>query len=198
MGLNIDYIEGQTPLDEDEKEGLLIKTISTRGELDEFEQKNIEDALSWILKRSFKMENLLTENFIKNIHYRMYSDVWKWAGRFRDSNKNIGVDKFEIGVNLKNLLDDSLYWIENKTYEPDEIAIRFKHRIVSIHSFPNGNGRHSRMMADILINKIFGKELFNWGSTNLGKEGSDRKSYIESLRNADKGNIASLLKFARS
>jgi len=198
MGLEINYIDGQTPLDEDEKEGLLIKTISTRGELDEFEQKNIEDALSWILSRRFKLENVLTESFVKNIHYKMYGDVWKWAGKFRDSNKNIGVDKFEIGVELKVLLDDARYWVEKETYEPDEIAIRFKHRVVSIHCFPNGNGRHSRMMADILINKILGKDLFSWGSANLGKGGSDRKSYIESLRDADRGNIEPLLKFSRS
>ena len=198
MGLALNYIDGQTPLDEDEKEGLLIKTISTRGELDEFEQKNIEDALSWILSRRFKLENVLTESFVKNIHYKMYGDVWKWAGKFRDSNKNIGVDKFEIGVELKVLLDDARYWVEKETYEPDEIAIRFKHRVVSIHCFPNGNGRHSRMMADILINKILGKDLFSWGSANLGKGGSDRKSYIESLRDADRGNIEPLLKFSRS
>lgn len=198
MGLEINYIDGQTPLDEDEKEGLLIKTISTRGELDEFEQKNIEDALSWILSRRFKLENVLTESFVKNINYKMYGDVWKWAGKFRDSNKNIGVDKFEIGVELKVLLDDARYWVEKETYEPDEIAIRFKHRVVSIHCFPNGNGRHSRMMADILINKILGKDLFSWGSANLGKGGSDRKSYIESLRDADRGNIEPLLKFSRS
>ncbi|MBP9881011.1 MAG: mobile mystery protein B, partial [Chitinophagales bacterium] len=141
MGLTPEYIDGQTPLDDDEQEGLLITTISTRGELDEFEQLNIEEAIIWSLRRSFKLEDVFTESFITTLHIKMYGNVWKWAGEFRKSNKNIGVDKFEISVELNKLLNDTIYWIENKVFEPDEIAIRFKHRLVSIHCFPNGNGR---------------------------------------------------------
>ena len=154
MGLTPEYIEGQTPLDDDEQEGLLITTITTRGELDEFEQLNIEEAIIWSLRRSFKLEDVFTESLIKTLHIKMYGNVWKWAGEFRKSNKNIGVDKFEISVELNKLLNDTIYWIENKVFEPDEIAIRFKHRLVSIHCFPNGNGRHSRLIADIIIEKI--------------------------------------------
>jgi Fic-DOC domain mobile mystery protein B len=154
MGLTPEYIEGQTPLDDDEQEGLLITTITTRGELDEFEQLNIEEAIIWSLRRSFKLEDVFTESFIITLHIKMYGNVWKWAGEFRKSNKNIGVDKFEISVELNKLLNDTTYWIENKIFEPDEIAIRFKHRLVSIHCFPNGNGRHSRLIADIIIEKF--------------------------------------------
>ena len=159
MGLTPEYIDGQTPLDDDEQEGLLITTISTRGELDEFEQLNIEEAIIWSLRRSFKLEDVFTESFITTLHIQMYGNVWKWAGEFRKSNKNIGVDKFEISVELNKLLNDTIYWIENKVFEPDEIAIRFKHRLVSIHCFPNGNGRHSRLIADIIIEKIFKQNL---------------------------------------
>ena len=198
MGLNLEYSNGQTPLDEDEKEGLLIPTITTRAELDEFEQLNIQEAQDWIRKRKFKKETILTEQFVKELHRRMYSDVWKWAGEFRRTNKNIGVDKLEIGIQVKNLLDDCLFWIENKTYPEDEIAIRFKHRIVSIHCFSNGNGRHSRLMAEIIIKHIFGKPIFTWYSRNLTVVDDPRKEYLDALKEADAGNILPLVKFART
>ena len=178
MGLELTYEEGQTPLDEEEKEGLKIKSITTQEELDEFEQLTIEKAVEWTIHANLKSEKILTEKFVKDLHKRMYGDVWKWAGEFRKSEKNIGITWTQIGIELKNLLDDTKYWIENKTYSPDEIAIRFKHRIVSIHCFPNGNGRHSRMMADIIMESIFGKELFSWHQSNMVKANETRKQYI--------------------
>lgn len=198
MGLEFDYKDGQTPLDEEEKEGLKIKSITTQGELDEFEQLNIEKAVEWTIHTKLKPENILTEKFIKDLHKKMYSDVWKWAGEFRRTEKNIGIPWTKIGIELRNLLDDTKYWIENKTYSPEEIAIRFKHRIVSIHCFPNGNGRHSRMMADIIIESIFGKEIFSWHQSNMVKANETRKEYINALRKADNGNIAPLIKFAKN
>lgn len=198
MGLILDYDDGQTPLDDDEKEGLLIETISNRGELDEFEQQNIEKAVEWTLQRKFKQENILTEAFVKEVHKRMYASVWAWAGEFRKTNKNLGVDKFQIGVELKNLLDDTQHWIEHRTFEPDEIAVRFKHRIVSIHCFANGNGRHSRLMADIIIEHIFKKPVFTWGAASLVKQGDQRTAYLNAIRKADAGDVQSLINFAKS
>ena len=198
MGLKLDYLEGQTPLDEDEKEGLLISTVATRGELDEFEQQNIEQAIQWTLTRSFKIEIILTETFIREVHKRMYGDVWDWAGDFRKTDKNIGIDKWQIPTALRNLINDTRYWITNKTYSSDEIAIRFKHRIVSIHCFPNGNGRHSRLIADIMIEKIFKQQVFTWGAANLVSPGDARVEYLAALRKADAGIIEPLIKFARS
>ena len=198
MGLNLIYDDGQTPLDEDEKEGLLIKSIATRGELDEFEQQNIEDAIQWSLTRKFKTAQILSESFIQDLHKRMYSKVWKWAGEYRKTNKNIGVDKLEIPVVLRSLIDDASYWLEHNVYEPDEFAIRFKHRLVSIHCFPNGNGRHSRMIADIMIEKIFNQPTFTWGAASLSEEIDIRAEYLKAIRKADKGEFELLLKFARS
>lgn len=198
MGLGIEYINGQTPLDEDEKEGLLIPTIATREELDQFEQQNIEEALQWVFGRSLKAETILTEKFICNLHKRMYGSVWAWAGKFRKTDKNLGVDKWQIPVALKSLCDDTLFWIQNKTYSPDEIAVRFKHRIVSIHCFPNGNGRHSRLMADVIINNIYKLELFSWGAGDLVLQGHTRKSYLKAVKAADNESFEQLLKFARS
>lgn len=198
MGLDLIYNDGQTPLDEDEKEGLLIQSIAIRGELDEFEQQNIEDAIQWSLTRRFKSEQILSESFIKELHKRMYRNVWRWAGEYRKSNKNIGVDKLEIPVVLRSLIDDASYWLEHNVYEPAEFAIRFKHRLVSIHCFPNGNGRHSRMIADIIVEKIFQQPVFSWGSRTIPDEKESREKYLLALRKADKGDFDLLLKFARS
>lgn len=198
MGLEFDYKDGQTPLEEEEKEGLKIKLITTQGELDEFEQLNIEKAVEWTIHTKLKLENILTEKFIKDLHKKMYGDVWKWAGEFRRTEKNIGISCAKIGLELKVLLDDTKYWIENKTFQPEEIAIRFKHRIVSIHCFPNGNGRHSRMMADIIIESIFGNEIFSWHQSNMVKANEIRKMYINALKEADNGNIKPLIEFAKN
>jgi len=198
MGLELEYVDGQTPLDEDEKECLLIKAITTRGELDEFEQQNIEQAVQWTLMRSFKQIEIFTEPFIKEVHKKMYGDVWTWAGEFRKTNKNIGVDKWQVSVELKTLLDDTIFWITKKLYEPDEIAVRFKHRLVSIHCFPNGNGRHSRLMADIIIEKIFKQPVFTWGARDIVHIGEMRKKYLVGIKTADKGDYKPLIIFARS
>ena len=198
MGLNLIYNDGQTPLDEDEKEGLLIKSIATRGELDEFEQQNIEDAIQWSLNRKFKTEQILSESFIQELHKRMYRNVWKWAGEYRKTNKNIGVDKLEIPVGLRSLIGDASFWLGHNVYKPEEFAIRFKHRLVSIHCFPNGNGRHSRMIADIMIEKIYQQPVFSWGGASLSVDMDIREQYLISIRKADKGDFDLLLKFARS
>lgn len=124
MGLNLNYNNGQTPIDEDEKQGLLIPTITTREELDEFEQLNIEKAVEfYLLRKKFKMNTILTEKFIVSVHKKMLEEVWKWAGEIRKSNKNIGVDKFQITIQLRQLLDNCKYWIENNTYPNEEIAL---------------------------------------------------------------------------
>ena len=198
MGLDLAYINGQTPLDEDEKDELLIPTIATRFELDEFEQQNIEEAMQWVLTRSLKTKVILTEQFIKKLHKRMYGNVWAWAGDFRKTNKNLGIDKWQISTALNALINDTLYWVEHNTFPPDEIAIRFKHRIVSIHCFPNGNGRHSRLMADVIVDKIFKLPVFSWGAGNLVKQSDTRTNYLKAVREADKNNYVLLLSFARS
>jgi Fic-DOC domain mobile mystery protein B len=198
MGLDLDYTNGQTPLEEEEREGLLLQSITTRGELDEFEQLNIEKAVAWSLRRKFSRETILTEDFVKDLHRRMYGEVWKWAGEFRRSNKNIGVDKHEIGIELKKLLDDASFWIENNSFPPDEIAVRFSLRIVAIHCFSNGNGRHSRLIADIIVNHILDRPFFSWGSANLSDKGDARAVYLAAIRESDQDNLAPLVAFARS
>jgi Fic-DOC domain mobile mystery protein B len=198
MGLDLIYDDGQTPLSEEEKEGLLIKSITTHGELNEQEQLNIEEAIKWIINTKFKKDKILTEKFIKSLHKKMFGNVWSWAGKFRTSEKNIGVQWIRIGTDLRMLLDDTHYWIDNGTYPPEEIAIRFKHKLVTIHCFPNGNGRHSRIMADLIIESIFGRKIFSWNQSNMVKADETRKEYIRSIKEGDKGDINPLIKFARS
>ena len=198
MGLNSDYIDGQTPLNEEEQNGLLIPSITTREELDEFEQLNIEKAIQWTFGKKWKAEQLFSEKFVKDLHKRMYGEVWKWAGAFRESEKNLGIKSYLIPTELKVLLDDAIFWVQNDTYSPDELAIRFKHRLVSIHCFSNGNGRHSRLMADLIMEKLFNATFFSWGSSNLVKATETRKAYIKAVKMADKQDLQPLIVFSKS
>ena len=198
MGLDFDYRDGQTPLDEDEKDGLLITSITTRGELNEFEQLGVENAVSWLIKRKISPDKILTVDFIKDLHKHMFGTIWRCAGEFRTTNKNIGVDKYAINVELRNLLDDCRYWIAKQTFAEDEIAVRLSHRMVFIYPFANGNGRHARLYADTLIHNGFGQSYFTWGSRSLVKKGEAKAQYIQALRRADDQDYAPLIKFARS
>jgi len=194
--IEFNYPESATPLDPNEVERLIPTHITTRGELDRWEQDNINEALAWI--EDHKPKHIVNESFMKLLHRKMFCGVWKWAGRFRQSEKSIGVPWYRISIEVKQLCEDVKNWIENKTFIEDEIAARFHHRLVWIHLFPNGNGRHARLMADILLEMVLGKPPFTWGKTNLIKSGDDRKKYIEALIAADRGEYKQLLEFVRS
>ena len=183
--------DNSTPLTEEEKQQLKAKWITTRAELNDLETKCIAQAEIWLLKNK---NDILNENFIKTLHKKMFGDVWKWAGVFRTSERNIGVAPYEIQPKLRMLLNDVKYWIENKTYSQKEIAVRFHHKLVQIHPFPNGNGRVSRLMADLLMRK-FGNKKLNWGSNNLTEISAIRKQYIEALKFADNSDYSKLLHF---
>ena len=198
MGLEINYLDGQTPLSEEELNGLKILSISTREELDEFEQFNIEKAIQWTFGKKIQAKDLLSEKFIKDLHKRMFGEIWKWAGSFRTSEKNLGIKSYLIPVQLKQLLDDVMYWYENQIYSPDEVAVRFKHQLVSIHCFPNGNGRHSRLMADLIMEKLYKEPFLTWGGSSLVKSNEKRKEYINAIKLADHQDLSQLIMFAKS
>ena len=191
------YQAGQTPLDPEQISGLKIKTIATQQQLNEFEQASINEALIWLTSKR-KIKNLLSEKFIIQVHQRMFGLVWNWAGHFRRTETNLGVDWTKIRVELRQLVADVDFWVEHHTYLPDEIAIRFKHRLVSIHCFPNGNGRHSRIMADLIALHVFGLNKFSWGNSSLVDSSEQRKMYLKALQLADNGDFSQLIKFARS
>jgi len=194
--MNFEYPDGATPLDADEAQGLLLSHITSRGELDRWEQENISEAEAWAFRR--KPKDILTIGFLKRMHKRMFGTVWRWAGKRRTSGKNIGVDVWQIDTGLQNLCADCATWIEYGTYPPDEIAARFHHRLTAIHPFPNGNGRHARLMTDILLVHLLGQPRFIWGSGNLVNADDCRQQYINALRAADRLDYSLLLAFVRS
>ena len=187
----MDEPDGATPLDPDELEGLKFSHIQTRGELDQVEQVNIQDGLLWLKKQ--RTPDVLSEAFILRLHKEMFGEVWEWAGTYRRTEKNIGVAPEQIAVELRNLLDDVSYWIEHETFIAKEIALRFHHRLVKIHLFANGNGRHARIMTDALLTKAMNEHSIDWGSVNLQDSGEHRSEYIIALRQADAGDYKILL-----
>ncbi len=194
--MDLENPEGTTPIDPDEAEGLLLTHITTRGELDRWEQDNIAEAMLWLEKT--KPKNILNEDFVRNLHRRMFGNVWKWAGQFRKSDKNIGGPWWRVSTDLKNLCEDARFWTDLRKEPPDEIAVRYHHRLVLIHPFPNGNGRHARLMTDLLLENILDHPRFTWGSTDLSKDGGPRERYIAALHAADELNYQLLLEFVRS
>lgn len=186
--------KGQTPLTPEEQQGLIPSYITTRGELNEAEQANILQAQGWAYGRN---NDVLDVAFLNNLHKRMFGRVWSWAGSFRHSGKNIGIDAYQIPTALQELIDDTQFWIDQATYEPDESAARFHHRLVYIHPYPNGNGRHARMAADLLLRSM-DQAPFTWGSASLTDPGETRTQYIRALRAADGHDYAKLFEFVRS
>ncbi len=187
--------EANTPLEAEEREQLIPTYITTRAELNEAEQVNITRASLWL--RRARNVDVLDDAFLRDLHKRMFGEVWKWAGQYRKTPRNIGIDAYRIPMAVRELVQDARYWVDNGTYPPDEIAIRFSHRLVSIHPFPNGNGRHSRLTADLLAMEL-GQPRFTWGRANLVDPGETRRAYVAALRAADGGEIEPLLAFARS
>lgn len=186
--------DNATPLTPEEIRELIPAHIAYPSELNAAEQENIARGQDWALARS---RDLLSEEFIKSLHRHMLGDVWRWAGKFRTSERNLGIACYEIPAAVRRSLDDTRAWIEFKSYPPDEIAVRFHHRLVQIHPFPNGNGRHARLMADLLVMTL-GEERFSWGRANLQDAGAVRQRYIAALHTADDHDIGPLLEFSRS
>ena len=188
------YPPGATPLSPDELLMLKPPHITTQGELNEWEQANILQAQSWLQNYN---GSILTESFLLNLHEKMFNETWKWAGQYRKSNKNIGGEWIEVPIKLKLLLDDTTFQLKNNSYESAELAARFHHRLVAIHLFPNGNGRHARLACDQLL-RSEGHTCFTWGRTNLTNPSETRQQYVSALRAADSHDIQPLLDFVYS
>lgn len=186
--------DGATPLDPDEMRGLKFRYVTTRGELDELEQANIEQGLAWISRR--RSGSVFDDSFIRTLHKRLFGDVWAWAGEYRLTEKNIGIDPLQISVQLRILLGNASYWLQQETFPPLEAAARFHHRLVQIHLFPNGNGRHARIATDIMLEEEYNHPPIAWASGfNLQADNERRENYIAALRAADAGDFQSLLTF---
>ena len=186
--------EGATPLDPAAREGLRFRHITSRAELNHLEQANVQSGLAWLKRR--RTTDRLTETFIRELHRRLFGDVWRWAGAFRLTEKNIGVDPVQIAVRLRVLLDDARFWAEHGTYEPLEAAARFHHRIVQIHPFANGNGRHARIAADHYLRRHLDHPPIDWeAGHDLVNSSERRNDYIQALRAADARDYSQLFRF---
>jgi Fic-DOC domain mobile mystery protein B len=187
-----------TELSPIERDGLLQTWITTRAELNRAEEQNILGGARWARRRrAVEAIDLLSDDFAKSLHKQMFGDVWGWAGTYRHRESNLGIAPFQISIEVRTLFDDARYWLRHQTYERDEFSVRVHHRMVAIHPFPNGNGRHTRLLADLLVEQL-GGESFSWGGGGLSDVGQLRATYIAALKAADGHDIASLLAFARS
>ena len=198
--LNQKYPDGNTPIRPEEAEQL-IPRISTMGELNEYEALNILRAREWAFdSRTMKSTDPLEELYVRELHHRMFDNVWKWAGTYRQTERNIGCDPKEILQRIPELLANTQYWLDNKTFSTDEALLRFHHQMTRIHPFANGNGRHARMVADVVAVKC-GRAEFSWGAgKDLVAKGDARAVYLAALRtlDANENDVKSLLEFARS
>lgn len=190
------YPAGATPLDQDARNGL-IPPLTTQQQLNAFEQSNISSAIEWALRSRKLKATLVTIEGIKLLHKKMFDQTWRWAGTFRKTQLNMGIDWSLIPEQIKVLCDDVTHWDKNTTFNLTEIAVRFHHRLVKIHPFPNGNGRVSRLAADLFL-KYRKKEILPWGkSINLIDDTPNRREYIAALQEADNGNYGRLIRFAQ-
>lgn len=183
-----------TPLTPAEREGLIPTHITLRGELNELEQKNIAEANSWAFERK---RNVLDEAFLRGLHRRMFDKVWRWTGKYRKTERNLGVMPHLVQPELVQAINDARFWVEHKSYQSDELAVRFHHNAVLLHPFANGNGRWARLAADLLVVGQGGTR-FSWGGAELQKAGAARKTYIDALHAADNHDFAPLIVVARS
>lgn len=187
-----------TPLDPAQRDALLQTWITTRNDLNEAEQENIVKGAAWARqRRGAKPADLLTDDYVKTLHKQMFGEVWKWGGTYRQNELNMGIAPHLVPAEIPAMLSDVQFWVDNKTFEPDEIAVRLHHRLTQIHAFPNGNGRHARMMADLLIERLGGKP-FSWGDGSLKDVGTLRDQYVTALKAADNHDLRPLMAFVRS
>lgn len=190
------YASGATPYSDGDSINLIPRHITLQSQLNEWEQANILEAESWVFSQNNRRK-ILTAEFIQKVHYKMFDKTWKWAGKFRHHQTNIGCKPFEIAPKLRQLLSDINYYLVHKTYSLVEIAVRLHHGLVYIHCFPNGNGRHARIIADLFLITHHHKRL-SWGKVNMNNAGELRNNYISALRLADHHDFSTLIAFAES
>lgn len=191
--------DGQTPVDADDAQYLKpeYSTLQTRGELNDAEASNITDALLWLDDQELTAADLLNQSFLRDLHRRMFADVWTWAGQLRQRDTTIGIAPIHIQEQLQALLGDTLFWIGQETFTPSEISVRFHHRLVFIHPFVNGNGRHARLAANALARSLdLGPDHLSWGARSGLPAAEARQRYLTALRAADNGDYSLLLENA--
>jgi Fic-DOC domain mobile mystery protein B len=183
-----------TPLRPEEIAALRVPVVS-RAQLNALEAANVADGRAWAMA---SRRDCFVREYLSELHRRMFGAVWAWAGRYRTHEVNIGTTMpHEIEVAVAQVFDDARAWRDYKAYEPVELAVRLHHRLVLIHPFAGGNGRCTRLMADVIVKRLGAKPL-TWGAASLSETGAARAAYIEALHAADNHDLTPLLAFAVS
>lgn len=195
----IDEPEGSTPLDPDDMEGLKYAHVTTREQLNELEQANILAGQMWASHRTdLTVDSIFSTDFVLDLHQNLFGDVWKWAGSTRTRELSIGCDPLQVRVNLGNFLEDAKLWIQYGHYSNLELCARIQHKLVEIHPFPNGNGRHSRIFTDVVRIFLLEEPPLKWAKGDLANVSDERRAYISCLKEADKGNFAPFVEYLES
>jgi Fic-DOC domain mobile mystery protein B len=175
---------------------LLVPSLSTRSQLLEIEQMSIHAARLWAMRpRNLEAGEIFTEKFLIELHRRMFTGIWRGAGRYRKSIAATGWEPSRIAEGVRLFLDDADGWARYSTYPIHECAVRLHHRLISIRPWSNGNGRHARLMADVAV-AAQGEAALTWGSRTA--PGSARTRYVEAIGAADGGDLGPLVEFATS
>jgi Fic-DOC domain mobile mystery protein B len=203
MALTFTHAPGATPLRPEEVARLRpeLRSIKTMEQLNELEAANIAECEKWAqTSRLFKLPGILATRHIARVHKEMFDDVWLWAGRIRthDLQNAFASPWHRVRTDLEVLWGDATHWFEREMFAPDDFAVRLHHRLVKVHAFANGNGRHARLVADLVLHRHFAAKRLTWGGAVLGEEGNERQTYISALKYADQGDYRPLLEFCRA
>jgi Fic-DOC domain mobile mystery protein B len=187
--------DGSTPLDHDQIKGIRFAHLTTMGELDELEDENIQRGLEWLNHQ--KTKDYLSIEFLCKLHEKLFGEVWKWAGKFRTVEVNISKYRHhDVRPQLHNFFEDIKLWISGGKMSWDEISAEMHHRLVTIHPFPNGNGRTTRIFTEY-VQKRNQQQVTSWGSTRKIDQKKRRDDYIKALRLADIGDFRALIDFMK-
>ncbi len=190
-----DQPEGATPIDD--VSGLLVD-ITTRGELNDAEGLNILTATDWIDKG--RIDDLFTVQFYRELHTKMYDQVWSWAGALRSQTGQTthpGSRPEAVDLDLGRVaMEFHCEWeaLNDNSHLLPFIS-RYHHALVLVHPFNNGNGRWSRLAADAVIQRLAGRPPLTWATDTLVVDSDERKEYIAALQAADTGDFQPLLDY---
>jgi Fic-DOC domain mobile mystery protein B len=197
------HAPGATPLRPEDVERLRpeLRWVKTLEQLNPLEAANIAECEKWAqTSRLFTLPEFLATTRMERVHREMFDEVWLWAGEIRthELENAFASPAHRVRTDLEVLWGDARYWLEQQSFAPDELAVRLHHRLVKVHPFANGNGRHARLVVDFLLERHFGLERLRWGGMSLGEEGFGRATYISALQRADQNDYQPLLEFCRA
>lgn len=198
LSLLKDDPQGATPLSPDDLLGLKLPHVQTRAQLNEIEAANILQGQNWVSSlKVLTLDDIFSRDFVIALHKNLFGDIWQWAGTFRLRELNIGVEPKNIPIDLHNFLEDAKCWLEFKHFSDLELSARIQHKLVQIHPFVNGNGRHARIFTDIVRVFLLNKKPLRWAKAKLEDMTTERAAYIAGLRKADGGDFSEMVDYLK-